>query len=178
MPCGLSRWRLWLGPHIWLPLEIAAVSAAVIGLLGLCRLCTLAFSVVGVGVLDRLLIKTPLTGAVPQVHWPLWVLFQFGLVALPEGLFFRGLLPDQLPEIPAGYGEKGSLATECVGVCLSAGLFAVAHVLILGGAASLLTFFSGLIFAWLSLRSGALLPPVLLHGAAHTGYLLEFGAAM
>jgi hypothetical protein len=119
VPCGLSRWRLRFGLHLWLLLETACLN-------------------------------------------------------ISSG----GLLPDQLPEIPAGYGEKGPLATECVGVCLSAGVFAVAHSLILGGAASLFTFFSGLIFAWLSLRSGVLLPPVLLHGAAHTGYLLEFGAAM
>ena len=225
--CSLGMSRMGSGPHIWLLLEIAGATVAVLGLLCLssrtggrvmhaavpwvltvgallptlargrdvhelglclgpvrrgmlwlavCSLCMLIFGAIGIGVLDRLSIRPPLSGAVPRERWPMWILFQFGLVAVPEELFFRGYFLTNCLKLLRAVVKSGSSALEVAGVCLSAGVFAVAHVLILGSAASIFTFFPGLIFAWLFLRCGSLAPSVLLHGAANIGYMLVLGA--
>ncbi len=60
---------------------------------------------------------------------------------------------------------------------LAAGVFALCHVLVLGDAVSALTFFPGLIFGWLFLRMGSLIPSILLHAAANIGYAMLAGLA-
>jgi membrane protease YdiL (CAAX protease family) len=141
-------------------------------LLGLCSVCMLVCGGIGIGVLDHLSIKLPSSGAVPRGQGPLWALLQFGFVALPEELFFRGYFLTNCLKLLRAAGKSHSPILDLAGVCLSAGVFAVAHVLTLGSVASLLTFFPALVFAWLFLRCGSLLPPVLLHGLANIGYVL------
>jgi membrane protease YdiL (CAAX protease family) len=143
---------------------------------GLCALGTLTFGALGVSVLDRLSIKPPLAGVVPTGQWPAWVLFQFGFAALPEELFSRRYFLTNCVRLLGTMAPSRSWTAELSGVCLSAGAFAVVHVLTLGETTSLLTFFPGFVFAWLFLRRRSLLPPVLLHGAANIGYVLLFAS--
>jgi membrane protease YdiL (CAAX protease family) len=70
---------------------------------------------------------------------------------------------------------KASVA-ERAAILLSAGVFALSHMLILGNAASLLTFFPGLIFGWLFVKIGSLVPAILMHGVANIGYAMMTGA--
>jgi len=154
-----------------LGLQVGSVKRG-LRLLGLYGVATLVLGALGITVLDRLSIKPPLTGVVPTGQWPQWVLFQLGVVALPEELFFRGYLLTNCVRLLRAVAPSSSWTVELSSACLSAGIFAVAHALILGDGAALLTFFPGLVFAWLFLRCGSLLPPVLLHGAANIGYVL------
>jgi membrane protease YdiL (CAAX protease family) len=160
-----------------LGLQIGPVRRSMLWL-GICAVGTFAFGAMGVVVFDHLEIPLPLRGTIRREQWPMWVLFQFGLVALPEELFFRGYFQTNCQEFLRAVVKNRPSTVELVGVGLSAGVFAVAHVLILGRAASLLTFFPGLIFAWLFVRCGSLAPPVLLHGAANIGYVLVFPGVM
>jgi membrane protease YdiL (CAAX protease family) len=147
-------------------------------LLGVSGVGMLVFGAIGIGLLGCLSIKPPLCGVVPRGQWSTWILFQFGLVALPEEIFFRGYFLTNCLKLLRVVATSHSWVVEFVGVGLSAGVFAVAHVVVLGSAAAALTFFPGLVFAWLFVRSGSLLPPALLHGAANVGYMLVLGGVM
>ncbi len=115
--------------------------------------------------------RPPLAAAVPRQQALLWVLAQFGYVALPEELFFRGyLLVNTLDFLRMS--RKSGRAAELAGVVVSAGIFGLAHLLSLGRADAALTFFPGLILGWLFVTTRSLLAPVLLHGAANVGYAL------
>jgi len=59
-------------------------------------------------------------------------------------------------------------------VILSALVFAAAHIVILSSLSGVFTFFPGLIFGWLFLRTRSLLAPVLFHGLANVCYCLFF----
>lgn len=144
-------------------------------LLGISGACMLVCGVIGIGVLERLSIEPPLRGVVPRGQWFMWIFFQFGLAALPEELFFRGYFLTNCLRLLRAVVKNHPSAIEYAGVSLSAGVFAVAHVLVLGNAASILAFFPGLVFAWLFVRSGSLLLPTLMHGTANIVYVLAFG---
>lgn len=139
--------------------------------------CMLVLGFGSVALFKHLSIQPPLAASIPKERWPLWVLFQFAYVAFPEELFFRGyLLSNSLCLLKTAM-KRGSSTAGVVSVVLSAGLFALSHVLILGNPASVLTFFPGLIFSWLFIRMGSLIPSILLHGVANVGYAMMTGAA-
>ena len=57
-------------------------------------------------------------------------------------------------------------------IIVSAALFALGHVIILGNPTSALTFLPGIVFAWLYLRTDSLLAPILFHGIANVSFTL------
>lgn len=99
------------------------------------------------------------------------VLFHFGYAAFPEELFFRGYLLHGL----SGEGRKvlrySRRSTETISVIVSAGIFALAHVVVLRNVGAILTFVPGLIFGWSFVRSKSLIVPVVLHGMANLSYV-------
>jgi len=132
----------------------------------------LALGLAGVALLRRMPGDCPLGVSVPKEKWIWWVMFQFAYVALPEELFFRGFFLSHVRRLLRIANDADSPVIEVVGVALSAGVFALSHMLVLRNVVSVLTFFPGLIFAWLFVRSKSLIGPVLLHGAANVGYAL------
>lgn len=135
-------------------------------------LVLLALGLVGIALLRLMPGDSPLSVSVPKGKWIWWVMFQFAYVALPEELFFRGFFLSHVRRLLRMVGDADSPAIEVVGAALSAGVFALSHMLVLRNFVSVLTFFPGLIFAWLFVRSKSLIGPVLLHGAANVGYAL------
>lgn len=91
---------------------------------------------------------------------------QLVVVALPEELFFRGMLLSlwtramparrRLAGVPFGWAAV-----------LSSAAFAVVHLPRDGDPRALATFFPGLLFAYLRLRTGSLLAPILTHAGAN-----------
>ncbi len=137
--------------------------------------CTFILGFIGVAVLRYLAIEPPLMASIPREHRLLWVLFQFVCVAFPEELFFRGyFLRESLYLFKTDSKMDPSIA-GLVGVVLSAGVFALSHVLVLGEPISVLTFFPGIVFGWLFVRTGTLIPSILLHGTANVAYAMMGG---
>ena len=57
-----------------------------------------------------------------------------------------------------------------IAIVVSATCFALAHVIVQGRMVCLLTFFPGLLLAWLFVRTRTLLAPILFHGLANIAY--------
>jgi membrane protease YdiL (CAAX protease family) len=118
-----------------------------------------------------------------QMHWPIplaptihdrpdwlaWLLYQFLYVAVAEEVFFRGYVQNNVMRWCRRMPWRES-ARWLVALGVSAGCFAVAHAVVQGHALPLLTFFPGLLMAWMFLRSGCLLAPILFHGLANVAY--------
>lgn len=115
-------------------------------------------------------IEPPLRVLVPRDHWLSWLGFQFACVALPEEVFFRGYLLGNMLLLLKMAAGKDCTAIEILGIVLTACIFAVSHVLVLGNVSSMITFFPGLIFGWLFVKTKSLIAPVLFHGLANAGY--------
>ncbi|MBN2130855.1 MAG: CPBP family intramembrane metalloprotease [Sedimentisphaerales bacterium] len=186
---GAGGARLWfLGPTVLVlgalaPTLVGGRSAGELGLrMGQTRqsgrlfavsgLVLLAIGLAGVALLRCMPGESALRVSIPKEKWIWWAMFQFAYVALPEELFFRGFFLSQVMRVLGTTREADSPAVEAVGVALSAGVFALSHVIVFRNAVSVLTFFPGLIFAWLFVRSKSVIGPVLLHGAANVGYAL------
>jgi membrane protease YdiL (CAAX protease family) len=137
-------------------------------LLGVSGACMLVLGLTGVALFKHLSIPLPLAASIPQERWPVWVLFQLVYVAFPEELFFRGYLLSNSLYLLKTAVRMNSSSAAIVSIVLSAGVFALAHVLVLGGAASALTFLPGLLFGWVFLRMGSLLPSILLRAGSGT----------
>lgn len=132
----------------------------------------LGLTFVAVGLLKLASVPPPLAASFPHEQWLAWVLFQFAWAALPEELFFRGYLLSNGMRLLSTALKPDSAFVRPAAIALSAGAFALAHVLVLGNAAAALTFVPGLFFAWAFVRTGSLIAPVLLHGLANIGYVL------
>ncbi|MBI3726014.1 CPBP family intramembrane metalloprotease [bacterium] len=99
------------------------------------------------------------SGSLPARRPPLeeagWLFFsQVLFTAFPEEVFFRGALqPSLLPSRPH------------VSIVLVSAVFALAHVVFQEdhAAARLLVFFPSLVFGWLRLRTGSVLPGIFFH---------------
>lgn len=103
----------------------------------------------------------PLTGSLLE-----FCAVQLVVVALPEELFFRGLLLGLLRRRwPAGRALGGAKVGWAL--VLSAAAFALVHLPREGDPRALATFFPGLLFGWLRLRTGSLLAPVLTHAGSN-----------
>lgn len=104
-----------------------------------------------------------------------WLLYQFLYVSVAEEVFFRGYVQRNcLHLIPSPKGHPGTL-WEFISIVVSAGCFALAHVVVQGQIVAALTFLPGLMLGWLFVRTGSLLAPILFHGLANTWYLAVSG---
>jgi len=87
-----------------------------------------------------------------------------------EEIFFRGYVMGRLKSLPMPIATGKSLSPNTIILITSAVIFAVAHIILIGGVLSALTFLPGLILGWLYLRSNCILAPVLFHGLANLFY--------
>jgi membrane protease YdiL (CAAX protease family) len=90
---------------------------------------------------------------------------QFVVVALPEELFFRGML---LRLLERRFPPKHTFLAGGVGLALvlQAAAFAVVHVPRYG-AQALVIFFPGLLFGWMRSSTGSILASTVTHGASN-----------
>ncbi len=102
--------------------------------------------------------------------WLAWLLYQFLYVAVAEEVFFRGYVQTNVARVLAARRWRSPGIRQAATVLFSAGCFALAHALVQGRALSLLTFFPGLLLAWLFDRTRVLLAPILFHGLANVAY--------
>jgi membrane protease YdiL (CAAX protease family) len=175
-------------PPIGLDLDHSRLIA---GTLGWVCLCIFPALVGGLWMLASLHLPLPLLPIIPQQQgWLAWLFYQFFYVAVAEEVFFRGYvqanimrlvgLPSQVPMAGSGLGEAILAHPRCgirdpklmIPILVSAACFALAHVVVQGQITSALTFVPGLILAWLFLRTGTLLAPILFHGLANVAYAL------
>lgn len=112
----------------------------------------------------------PLGASGPQGDGASWILFQFAYAAFPEELFFRGYLLGHISHLVKTVWAKPPARANHVAVVLSAGVFGLSHIFVFGSPGAFLTFFPGLIFGWVFVKTDSLAGPVFLHGAANIGY--------
>ena len=99
-------------------------------------------------------------------RFPLLVLVQVLVVALPEELFYRGWMQTTWA------ATEPSRKVRILGATLGAGflwtqlLFALGHLVVLQ-AWRLGTFFPGLLFGWIRARTGTVAAPVLVHALSN-----------
>ncbi len=183
-------------PRIGLDLDHTHLIAQTLGWVCLCIFPAI-FG--GLWMLTSLNLPLPLRPIIPERQgWPAWLLYQFFYVAVAEEVFFRGYVQAnvmRLVEANGGWrlpvGTGPDAIAECTltepdtihpwGICnsksvfpilVSAGCFALAHVVVQGQITSALTFLPGLVLAWLFLRTGTLVAPILFHGLANVSYAL------
>lgn len=77
---------------------------------------------------------------------------QLLFVALPEEIFFRGSFQPSLP-----------VKKPWVAIVVTSAVFALAHLAIVQHPARLLVFFPSLLFGWLRLRTGSIVPGIVFH---------------
>ena len=162
----------WIGrrefPRLGLDLDHGSLVAATVG--GVC-LCVLPAIFLGLWVLTLLNLPVPLRPIVPERQgWPAWLLYQFFYVAVAEEIFFRGYVQGNTTRWLQQATRLPRLAPARIAIFVSAGCFALAHVVVQGQITAALTFVPGLILAWLFLRTGSLLAPILFHGVANVSY--------
>jgi membrane protease YdiL (CAAX protease family) len=162
----------WIGrrefPRLGLDREHGSLVAAAVG--GAC-LCVLPAVFLGLWILTLLNLPVPLRPTVPeQQGWPAWLFYQFFYVAVAEEIFFRGYVQGNTTRWLRQSTRWPRIAPACIAVFVSAGCFALAHVVVQGRITAALTFVPGLILAWLFLRTGSLLAPILFHGVANVSY--------
>jgi membrane protease YdiL (CAAX protease family) len=91
---------------------------------------------------------------------------QIVVVALPEELFFRGYLLGELERLhpPARRILGGGVGRALL---ISAGLFALGHVLVDLDLRRLVVFFPGLLFGWMRSATGSIFAPTVAHSLAN-----------
>ena len=175
VPCLLVSAALvptWLRkgsfPPIWPDRRSAMTSLALV-----CVVCVCVMPAVFIGLwlanrMDLpILVRPVITG---PCGWLAWLVYQFLYVAIAEELFFRGYLQANLTRLFAGTHGCGPRLASWAAAVISAGGFALAHLVVQGRIASLLTFLPGLMLAWLFIRTRSLLAPILFHGLANACY--------
>lgn len=104
----------------------------------------------------------------PALSWKLgeFCLMQLVVVALPEELFFRGLLLGLLEQ---RFPPRRRILGGGVGLALvlSAAAFALVHLPKDGDPRALATFFPGLLFGWMRSRTGSILAGTLTHAGSN-----------
>ena len=155
-------------PRIGLHLDRASL---IIGALGPVCVCVLPVVFLGLWVLTLLSLPLPLQPMIPQGQsWFAWLLYQFLYVAVAEEVFFRGYVQANAMRLVGRCARLPGLTQQGIVLLVSAACFALAHVVVQGQITSLLTFLPGLVLAWLFLRTGSLLAPILFHGLANISY--------
>ena len=162
----------WIGkrefPRLGLNLSQGSLVAATVG--GVC-LCVLPAVFLGLWVLTQLNLPVPLRPIVPERQgWPAWLLYQFFYVAVAEEVFFRGYVQGNTTKWLRQFTRLPRLAPAGIAIFVSAACFALAHVVVQGQITAALTFVPGLVLAWLFIRTGSLLAPILFHGVANVSY--------
>jgi membrane protease YdiL (CAAX protease family) len=125
----------------------------------------------GLWVLTLLHLPLPLQPIIPERQgWPAWLLYQFFYVAVAEEVFFRGYVQANATRLLSHSARLPGVTPQHLAILVSAGCFALAHVVVQGQITAVLTFLPGLVLAWLFLRTGSLLAPILFHGLANVSY--------
>lgn len=152
-----------LEPNVYAPLDFPT-ARAVLGVLLLALVLFPPFYVAG----QWLGLVAPKAGlALPSVARDSaglvsWVLSTLLVVALPEELFFRGYLQRRLDDAFLGRVKIAGVEVGH-GLFIGAALFALAHMLTVRSAFRLFTFFPGLVFGWLRLRTNGIGAGALFH---------------
>jgi membrane protease YdiL (CAAX protease family) len=100
-----------------------------------------------------------------------WLLYQFLYVAVAEEIFFRGYVQNNILNLLTAQNISQKPSRNWLSIILSASVFAVAHVIVLGRFISVVTFFPGLLLGWLFIRTKSLIAPILFHAMANVSYL-------
>lgn len=140
-----------------------------------CRTCVVVFSALfaGLWLLKFLELGLPLQSVPPtEQGWISWLFYQFMYVAVAEEVFFRGYVQDNILKMINPDKNVQYRFGRWLSIVLSAACFAVAHIMVQGRIALLLTFLPGLVLGWLFIRTKSLLAPILFHGLANTCYCL------
>lgn len=124
----------------------------------------------GFFVLKRFGISLPLGPIIPKDRWVSWVAYQFMYIAVAEEIFFRGYFQSNVLWLLTLFVQKSDNFLEKTSIIISAAIFAISHCLILGSIMPIITFFPGLVFGWLLVRTKSLLAPILFHGLANVFY--------
>ena len=101
-----------------------------------------------------------------------WILYQFMYIAVAEEIFFRRYVLGNLLQLETNLSARRPRLWQGIAVVISAAVFALAHLILLGSILSVLTFFPGLAMGWLFVRTRSLLAPILFHGLANTFYAI------
>lgn len=138
----------------------------------LCETCLVVFPVLfcGVFLLKYYKVQLPLCPVVPEGRWFSWLIYQFLYVAVAEETFFRGYLQSNILRLLTIAVAKNLASLELTSIIISAAVFAISHSVLLGNAMPIITFFPGLIFGWVFVKTRSLLAPILFHGLANVGY--------
>jgi membrane protease YdiL (CAAX protease family) len=97
-------------------------------------------------------------------------LWQFFGVALPEEVFFRGLLQGRLNQMMTTRWRI--LATDVgPGLFIAGAIFAAAHYLVIPQPRQLLVFFPGLLFGLFRERSYSVFTPIIAHALSNISFL-------
>jgi len=153
------------------------------GTVGLACVCVLPIVFLGLWMLTLWSLPVPLRPIIPQGQsWFAWLVYQFLYVAVAEEVFFRGYVQANTMKLLSHcrlntMSETNPKSEMCNPKCwtallVSAAVFALAHVVVQGQITSVLTFLPGLLLAWLFLRTGSLLAPILFHGLANVAYAI------
>ena len=141
----------------------------------LCWVSVLVFSALwfGLSLLRFCGLPFPLRPAPPQYHdWFSRLFYQFMYIAVAEEVFFRGYVQDNILRLTNKDCRGHQRLHQWLSICISAGCFAAAHIIVQGQIISALTFLPALICAWLFVRTKVLLAPILFHGLANTCYCI------
>jgi len=115
--------------------------------------------------------KLPLWATKPPAQgWFCWLFYQFMYIGLAEEIFFRGYVQNNILKTTRTTNHEQRRRLQCASIIISAGCFALAHIIVQGEFASVLTLFPGLVLGWLFVRTRSLLAPILFHGLANAAY--------
>jgi len=138
----------------------------------LCATCVIVFPLLFAGILllKHFEVPLPLCPVIPEKRWFSWLAYQFMYVAVAEEMFFRGYFQSNVLRLLTMSVQKNRAFLELIGIIVSATVFAISHSVLLGSVMPIITFFPGLIFGWLLVKTKSLLAPVLFHGSANVCY--------
>lgn len=115
-------------------------------------------------------IALPLCPVIAERNLVSWSIYQFLCVAFAEEVFFRGYLQSSMGYYLSSTLRKNPAISAQISVVISAAIFSLFHGLTSGNAVSLFTFFPGMIFGWLFIRTKSLVAPILFHGLSNISY--------
>ncbi len=127
--------------------------------------CAVTLPPFWIGYLFWFSVDTPFRGSLPAGFWDA-ALGHLLVVALPEEMFYRGVLQTQLDR---AWLPKYRLWGAYVGwgLVVSSAIFALGHLLTTPHPSRLAVFFPSLLFGWLRSRTGGIGAGVLYHAACN-----------
>lgn len=162
----------WIGKRKLAPLGLSPDRVGLaLGIVGRACVCIFPMLFLGLWMLRAVGLSAPLRPTVGEGgNWPAWLLYQFLYVAVAEEVFFRGYVQTNTMRLLDRTQRLPHATQRWIVIIVSAGCFALAHVVIQGQIISALTFLPGLVLAWLFARTHTLLAPILFHGLANASY--------